>query len=156
MIHQAIRPLAVSVLVWLACVATPASLSPPQDATALEKQEKPKEFKRPSFSLKATPTVAFAPARVSLVAELKGDAIDPAEYYCPSIEWDWDDGTKSESTIDCDPYVEGKTQIQKRFTTTRTYRRSGNYQIQISLKRRDRVIVSANTTIQVRGGLMGS
>src|SRR5688572_33320517 len=52
--------------------------------------------KKPSLSLKATPAVSFAPARIVVVAEVKGGANDFEEFYCPSVEWEWGDLTRSE------------------------------------------------------------
>ena len=75
-----------------------------------------KDVKKPSLSLKASPTIVFSPARVVVSAELKGGAEDNAELYCPSLEWDWGDGTRSESNADCEPFEAGKSTIQRRFT----------------------------------------
>ena len=40
--------------------------------------------KKPSLSLKASPSVSFAPARIVVVAEVKGGADDLEEFYCPT------------------------------------------------------------------------
>lgn len=109
--------------------------------------------KRPSVSLKAAPTVAFAPARIRLTAELKGGPDDFEELYCPSIEWDWGDGTTSGASTDCKPYEAGKTLIQRRYSVEHVYRQPGAYRIQIRLKKGSRVNASAQAAIQVRAGL---
>jgi hypothetical protein len=62
------------------------------------------ENQRPKLSLKAQPNVGIAPARIVLTAELTGGSNDFQEYYCPTVLWDWADGTESESTFDCEPY----------------------------------------------------
>src|SRR5262245_22206983 len=69
--------------------------------------------KKPSISLKANPPVGFSPLRVHVVAEFRGGDDDYADYYCPSIEWDWGDGTVSENSVDCDPYEAGKSEIRR-------------------------------------------
>lgn len=145
MILQGIR----GILLPSVLVLTGASMVATQ-----EKQDP--EVKRPSLSLKASPNVSFTPARVSLVAELKGGPNDLEEFYCPTIEWNWGDGTTSQTTTDCDPYVSGKSEIQRRFTAQRVYRTSGNFRILLILKRGDRVLATASTSIQVRGGLRDS
>lgn len=107
---------------------------------------------RPRTSLKASPTVSRSPARVVLTAELIGGANDYQEYYCPTVEWDWGDGTQSESTMDCAPYEPGKSEIKRRFTVQRIFK-DGNYKVTFRLKRRDRTLTMATVQIQVAPGL---
>ena len=59
--------------------------------------------KKPSLSLKATPPAGFAPLRVHLVVDVRGGPNDYADFYCPTVQWDWDYGTISENSADCDP-----------------------------------------------------
>ena len=87
-----------------------------------------------------------------LTAELVGGANDYEDYYCPTVEWDWGDGTHSESTSDCDPYQQGKTEIKRRFTVEHVFR-AGNYRVMFRMKRRDKPIVTATANIQVRPGI---
>jgi hypothetical protein len=107
--------------------------------------------KKPSLSLKASPSVSFAPARVVVVAELKGGPDDLEEFYCPTVEWEWGDETTSTAEADCDPYSAGKSEIKRRFTVEHVFR-AGSHQIAFRLKRRDKAIVMATTTIQVQSG----
>jgi hypothetical protein len=109
--------------------------------------------KKPMLTVKATPAVAFSPARVRAIAELKGGPDDYQEYYCATVEWDWGDLTQSESGTDCEPYEAGVSQIVRRFTGEHTYRSQGRYRLQIRLKRNNRVLTAANTTITVRAGV---
>jgi hypothetical protein len=92
-------------------------------AQKTEKPSKDKESadpKRPKFTLKANPLIAMAPARVVLTAELVGGDDDFEEFYCPAVEWEWGDGTRSESSTDCAPYeqeqaaVHGRTRLSHR------------------------------------------
>lgn len=108
--------------------------------------------KKPSLSLKATPPAGFAPLRVHLAADVKGGANDYAEFYCPIVQWDWDDGTISETSEDCDPYEAGKSSIKRRFSADHTFRLSGEHRLTFRLKQKDKVISSATTTITVRPG----
>ena len=64
--------------------------------------------KRPSLSLRAMPRFAFSPVNVLFVAELQGGD-DIEDYYCPEVEWEWDDGGKSVKEADCPPFVAGET-----------------------------------------------
>lgn len=109
--------------------------------------------KRPSLSLRAAPAVAFAPARIILTAEVRGGANDFEDLYCPSIEWEWGDGTSSSSSADCEPYAAGRSQIRRRYTVEHIYRQPGSFRVQLRLKKGTRVTGFANTAVQVRAGL---
>ena len=106
--------------------------------------------KRPSLSLKATPPAGFAPLRVHLVVDVKGGANDYAEFYCPTVQWD--DGTISENSEDCDPYEAGKSSIKRRYSADHTFRLSGDYRVTFRLKQKDKVISSTTATMTVRPG----
>ena len=114
------------------------------------KEPKDKDDKRPKLTLKAQPVVSISPSKVTLRAEITGGANDYEEFYCPTVEWDWGDGTQSESTSDCEPYEAGKSEIKRRFTVEHVFR-AGSHQIAFRLKRRDKAIAMATTTIQVQG-----
>src|SRR5882672_1613750 len=139
----------------LTCVAALVALGVlASAATPLAQTEaKPKnEGKRPQLSLKVTPPSGMVPVRVSGTAELKGGDDDFEEYYCPTIEWNWGDGTVSESSNDCEPYEAGKSQIKRRYTVSHPYRQGGHYRISFRLKKRDKVVGSATTVVQLLGG----
>lgn len=115
--------------------------------------DRQEENKKPSLSLKATPPIAFSPAKVRVVAEIRGGANDYQDFYCPTIEWDWGDGTISENTQDCDPYEAGKSEIRRRFSAEHTYRSSSNYKVFFRMKRNGKTMGAASTNVQVRPGL---
>ena len=115
------------------------------------KDSKDKDDKRPKLTLKAQPIVSISPSKVTLRAELTGGANDYEEFYCPTVEWDWGDGTQSESTSDCEPYQPGVSEIKRRYTVEHVFR-AGAHQIAFRLKRRDKALAMATTTIQVQGG----
>jgi hypothetical protein len=117
-----------------------------------DKDPRPNESQRPKFTLRAQPPVGTSPQRVVLSAELVGGADDFEEYYCPSVEWDWGDETKSESTIDCEPYESGKSVIKRRFTVEHVFRRQGAYKVYLRLKRRDKAVATASVNVQIRPG----
>ena len=110
------------------------------------------EPKRPSLNVKATPGTGMVPVRITAAAELKGGDNDYREYYCPTIEWNWGDGTISESTNDCEPYEAGKSQIRRRYTVSHNYKRSGAYRISFRLKNGDIVLAAATTIVRLLGG----
>ena len=109
--------------------------------------------KKPSLSLKVTPAVTFAPARVVVVAEVKGGADNNEEFYCPTVEWEWGDFTTSTAEADCEPYDAAKSQIRRRYTVEHQFKNSGSFRIRLSLNKGDKVIGSSNPLVQVRPGL---
>jgi hypothetical protein len=131
--------------------------------------------KKPSISLKANPPVGFAPLRVVVTAELKGGADDFQDFYCASVEWDWGDDTKSENTIDCDPYEPGKSEIKRRYVMEHTFRAqtmggvpstfdpsgsggqppSVQYRVRFTLKQKNKTVGSGQTTVEIRQGIGG-
>ena len=121
--------------------------------TLLASADGQEENKKPSLSLKATPPISFSPAKVRVAAEVRGGADDYEEFYCPTIEWDWGDGTISENTEDCDPYEAGKSTIRRRFSAEHTYRMSGNFKVIFKLKRKTKTIAATSVSVQVRPGL---
>ncbi|HZR26334.1 MAG TPA: hypothetical protein VFA59_22250 [Vicinamibacterales bacterium] len=142
-------------LTWagVACLSLSASLiaAVPQKADK-DAKAKDQDAGRPKLSLKAQPVISMAPSRVVLTAELTGGPNDFEEYYCPTIEWDWGDGTQSESTSDCPPYEPGKTEIKRRFTVEHVFR-AGAYHVTFRMKRSNKPVAIAAVSIQVRPGL---
>ena len=108
------------------------------------------DVKKPTLSIKVTPPFGFSPLRVRASADIKDGRDDYAEFYCATIEWDWGDGTMSETTSDCEPYEAGKSTIKRRFSADHVYRLGGGYRIVLRLKQKTKTVATASTTIQVR------
>jgi hypothetical protein len=115
----------------------------------------PDKADKPKLSVKVNPSMAVAPARVVASADLTGGAPDSEELYCPAIEWDWGDDTRSTTSADCDPYQAGKSEIRRRFTADHVYQMGGTFRIQLRLTRKNKAIVSAGTSVQIRPGIGG-
>ena len=124
------------------------ALSPDREVAAQRNDDK-----KPSLSLKATPPVGFSPLRVRLAVDVRGGSDDYEEFYCPTIEWDWGDGTVSGNSEDCDPYQSGKSSIKRRYSIEHVFRQPGTFQVFFRLKQRDRVIAASSSNIQVRPGV---
>jgi hypothetical protein len=105
------------------------------------------------LSVKANPAMAISPARVVVSADISGGPDDYEDYYCAGVEWDWGDDTRSNNSADCDPYEAGKSQIKRRFTADHVYRLAGEYRIQFRLKKKDKPIAAASTSVKIRPGL---
>src|SRR5438034_28727 len=108
-----------------------------RDAMTAAVAERDDKGKKPSVSLKVTPPLAIAPANVRAAVEIRGGADNYEDFYCPAIEWDWGDDTRSESVKDCEPYEAGRSTIPRRFSTNHTYQQSGNYKVTFRMKRKD-------------------
>src|SRR5438105_13291299 len=88
----------------------------------------PDKADKPKLSVKVNPPMGgIAPARIVASADLTGGAPDSEELYCPAIEWDWGDDTRSTASADCDPYEAGKSEIKRRFTADHVYQTGGNF-----------------------------
>jgi hypothetical protein len=112
-----------------------------------------RKYDKPSLSLRVSPPIAFSPARIVVTAELKGGAPDDPELYCPNVEWDWGDGTRSEATENCEPFEDGKSTVKRRWTTSHTFDMQGTYRVVLRLKRGPKTIVAGNNTVQVKPGV---
>jgi hypothetical protein len=136
-----------SSLVAAACAATAVAIVSAAGPNEIE------DDKKPSISLRASPAMAFTPARVVLTAEIKGGPNDYEEFYCPTIEWIWGDGTRSESRFDCDPYEPGKSEIKRRYVIEHIYTVPDNFRVEFWLKQKDKRVAGGRTTVAVRPGL---
>jgi hypothetical protein len=108
--------------------------------------------KHPSLKLTARPPIGMSPARVVLTADINGGPNDAEDYYCPTIEWDWGDGTTSETTSDCNPYEAGKSEIRRRYTIDHIFR-AGNFRVAFRIKKHDKMVASATVMIEIRPGI---
>ena len=138
---------------WIggACLLVMPALTVGAGQRADDKKDKDQD-KRPKINLSARPIISVSPSKVSLTADLQGGPNDSEEYYCPTIEWDWGDGTMSESSNDCEPYEPGKSQIRRRYSVQHVFR-AGTYRITFRVKKRDKVLQAATTNIEVRPGV---
>ncbi len=106
--------------------------------------------RRPFLDLRAAPRISFSPSVVLMTAELKGgDDLD--EYYCPTVEWEWDDGSRSTREGDCPPF-EQTHQIERRFTAEHAYPLAGEYNVKVTLSRAGRVFASRALRVSVKPG----
>jgi len=127
-----------------------------EGAGARPTEQKTAPPKKPTLELKASPMMSFTPAKIRFVAEVKGGPNDFEDLYCPTVEWDWNDDTTSESSVDCEPYQPGKSEIPRRFTVEHVFKVAGLYRVKIRLKRKARVILFADVQVQVNPGVRDS
>ncbi len=140
------RPLAAGVFSFVLVAATVAAQQPSKSTKDKDQD------KRPTLKLSARPNLAMSPARVVLTADISGGPNDSEDFYCPSVEWDWGDGTMSESSADCEPYEPGKSEIKRRYVVEHVFR-AGNYRVALRLKQHDKVVALATVAVQIRPGI---
>jgi hypothetical protein len=119
---------------------------------AQNEDSKDKKKDRAALVLKVNPPISFSPAHVLASAELRGASLDTDEFYCPTVEWDWGDGTKSESSSDCAPFEAGKSTVDHRWTASHTFETADSYRIELRLRRGSKTLVAGNIQVQVKPG----
>jgi hypothetical protein len=105
---------------------------------------------RPRLLLKVDQHVGMAPTLVALTADLVGGADDDKEFYCPTLEWDWDDETESESTFDCRPYRPGVSAMVRHFAVEHVFKEAGEYHVTLRLTRHETELAFAETNIFIK------
>jgi hypothetical protein len=136
------RRLALLVLALSATVST---------GQAARRGEKEKAPARPALKLRASPAMAFPPAEVFLTAELV-DGVDQQDFHCPEVEWDFADGSRSVHQEDCEPFT-AETKVERRFARRHAFDAPGEYQVVVTLRRSNKILVQAATTIVIEGGV---
>jgi hypothetical protein len=114
-------------------------------------QAQPQKGKKPRLELRLTPRMAMSPVTVHFTAELVGgDELE--DWYCPEIEWEWDDGGRSVQESDCAPFSP-ETKIDRRYSADHDYPRAGNYQIKVILKHNSQILAASTQRLTVRPGI---
>ena len=106
--------------------------------------------KKPHLDLRASPRMAFSPVVIHLTAEVVGGE-DTEEFYCPEIEWTWDDGGRSVQEPDCPPFAEG-TKIERRYSAEHEYPHSGVFQIKVTMRHGNTTLAANTVRVTVRPG----
>jgi hypothetical protein len=105
--------------------------------------------KKPQLDLRASPRIAFSPVEILITGQLKGGA-ELEEFYCPGLEWDWGDGTRSAHESDCAPYESGAA-LERFFSARHAYGSPGAYNVRLTLRRADRTVAVASVAVNVHG-----
>ena len=120
-----------------------------QTALLAGEAQAPETSVRPHLELRVTPPAAFSPATVLVVARLVGGQ-DLEDFYCPALEWDFGDGSRSTREGDCPPF-DDDTKMARLFSLRYRYSGAGEYQIRLTLRRAGRTVVSASVPVKVLG-----
>jgi len=109
--------------------------------------------RKPRLEVRTTRSLAFPPVEVVVIAELVGGE-DVEELYCPGLEWDWGDGTKSYRESDCAPFEAG-AKLARFFSARHVYGIAGSYRVRVRMLRAEKDVARASTSLQI-GGLMAA
>ena len=115
-----------------------------------------KPASKPKAELKASPQFAMlsvgpsasATIRFRLTVKDGGDE----DYYCPRLEWEWEDETNSTEESDCPPFEAAQPQDHERsWTKSHQFREPGEHTIRVRLYKGDRLIRTLDTKVEIRG-----
>jgi len=72
-------------------------------------------------------------------------------YYCPEVEWEWEDGSRSISESDCPPFDEADE--DRRFVRRKThgFQRAGHWTITVRLSKAGELIHAEEADVLVTG-----
>ena len=111
----------------------------------------------------AGPKVEFSPLRkasvlpmghcdVEVTFRLSVNDGGSEDYYCPRIEWQWEDGSISEEESDCVPFAEAAADDHRQvWTQRRAFQKSGRYVVRARLYKADRLVRIVETTVVITG-----
>ncbi len=125
------------------------AFSAPGTGAAREAEHARDTLARPRLELRATPPTAFSPANVMVIGKLIGGD-DLEDFYCPALEWDWGDGSRSMREGDCPPF-DDETQMARLFSVMHRYQAAGDFSVRLTLRRAGRTVASAAVSIRVLG-----
>jgi len=102
----------------------------------------------PQFAMLSVGPHATATVRFRLSVKDGGDE----NYYCPRLEWEWEDQTTSSEESDCPAFESAqKEDHEKVWTKSRTFWEPGQHIIKVRLFKGDRVIRSVETKVEISG-----
>ena len=105
--------------------------------------------------LQPTPRVAMMPGGTHAAVvrfRLRVSDGGKEDYYCPRVEWEWDDGTKSSEESDCPPFEQATAPDHERiWSHTREYWDAGQHLVTVRIFKGDRLVRKVETTVDIRG-----
>jgi hypothetical protein len=107
--------------------------------------------RRPKVELRASPRMAFGPVSVLVVAQLQGGD-EHEDFYCPDLEWDFGDGSRSSRQADCEPFAQGMT-LERHFMARHAYVRPGEYDVKVTFRRATRTLAVSSARVTVHSGI---
>ncbi len=111
--------------------------------------------KEPKVELQPSPRVTLLPGGTHAVTvrfRLRVSDGGKEDYYCPRVEWEWEDGTRSSEESDCPPFDQAAPADHERtWTHSRQYWDAGQHVAIVRLYKGDRMVRKVETSVDVRG-----
>ena len=111
---------------------------------------------KPKVELKPSPQMAVlgvgprsaATVRFRLSVKDAGNE----DYYCPRLEWEWEDGTYSSEESDCPSFDKAQPQDHERsWTRSRQFWEPGNHTVKVRLYKAERLIRTIDAKVEITG-----
>jgi hypothetical protein len=111
---------------------------------------------KPKVELKPSPqmaTLGVGPRSAATVRfRLSVKDAGNEDYYCPRLEWEWEDGTYSSEESDCPSFDTAQPQDHERsWTRSRQFWEPGNHTIKVRLYKADRLIRTIEAKVDITG-----
>lgn len=111
---------------------------------------------RPQVDLKPSPQLAVLGIgpRASATVRFRLSVKDAGneDYYCPRVEWEWEDGTRATEESDCPAFDRAQKQDhEKSWTKSHQFWEPGNHTVKVRLYKGDRLIRTLDAKVEVTG-----
>jgi hypothetical protein len=102
----------------------------------------------PAFAMLGVGPRASATVRFRLSVKDGGDE----NYYCPRIEWEWEDGTKGTEESDCPAFeLAQKEDHERTWNKSHQFWEPGNHVVKVRMYKGDRLIRTLDAKVEVSG-----
>lgn len=111
---------------------------------------------KPQVDLKPSPSMAMLGIgpRSSVTVRFRLSVKDAGneDYYCPRLEWEWEDGTRATEESDCPAFDQAQKQDhEKSWTKSHQFWEPGNHTVKVRLYKGDRLIRTLDAKVEVSG-----
>jgi hypothetical protein len=109
-----------------------------------------KKAEKVKLTLSAAPSIGTSSTVFVFQARLAG-GVDNEDLYCLSTEWTWEEQADSSlNETECPPFKAGESTIERVFSEEQSFRREGTHVVRVVLRKGDREIASATTSVKIR------
>jgi hypothetical protein len=111
---------------------------------------------KPKVELKANPPFAMlgVGSRASATVRFRLSVKDGGDenYYCPRLEWEWEDDTKATEESDCPPFESAQKEDHERtWIKSRQFWEPGSHVVKVKLYKGDRLIRTLDAKVEISG-----